>query len=175
MSSQTPDQPGSVSAVLTPAEFALLEAIAGRIVPTTDTPGAIEAGAAHYIDRALADAYREHLALYRQGLAALDRYCGAALGRSFGALDAERQDAVLEKLEAGTIAELADGAKFFDLVRRHVMEGFFCEPHYGGNRDMVGWKLVGFPGQRHGYDDAYVNRVVDLAPVAAPLPPRQGE
>ena len=165
----------NTSGALSEAEYKLVEAIAGRIVPTTDTPGAIEAGAADYIDLALADPYRPSLAAYQRGLRELERYCTDTLGRSFAELDAEQQDEVLEQLEAGTIGAVKDGAKFFELVRCHVMEGFFCEPVYGGNRDLVGWKLVGFPGQRYGYDDPYINRVVDLPPVAARLPPRRGE
>jgi gluconate 2-dehydrogenase gamma chain len=53
------------------------------------------------------------------------------------------------------------------------MEGFFCEPYYGGNRDMIGWKLVGFPGQQYGYKDAYINKVIDLSPVAFNGAPRR--
>jgi gluconate 2-dehydrogenase gamma chain len=36
-------------------------------------------------------------------------------------------------------------------VREHTVEGFFCDPAYGGNRDAVGWRLVGFPGAQWGY------------------------
>lgn len=163
------------SGALTATELKVVEAIAGRIVPITDTPGAIEAGAASYIDRALAGPYQPQLGAYRRGIEELERHCEAALGKSFGALDADRQDGILEKLEAGEIKDVTDGAAFFDLVRRHVMEGFFCEPNYGGNRDLIGWKLVGFPGQRYGYDDPYINRVIDLPPVACDRVPRKGD
>jgi gluconate 2-dehydrogenase gamma chain len=156
------------------AEFAALEAIAGRILPKTETPGAIEAGAASYIDQALAAPYRPLLPRYRKGLAELDRHCRSAFGKSFAALGADEQDRLLEELEAGRLAEVESGAQFFELLRRHVMEGVFCEPYYGGNRDLVGWKLVNFPGQRYGYDDPYINRVIDLPPIAANAPPRKG-
>lgn len=159
---------------LTGSEFKVIEAMAGRIVPATDTPGAIEAGAAIYIDRALAGPYQPQLATYRRGIEELERACEATHGKSFGVLDAGSQDDILERLEAGEINDVTDGPAFFDLVRRHVMEGFFCEPNYGGNRDLIGWKLVGFPGQRFGYDDPYINRVVDLPPVACDGPPREG-
>lgn len=92
-------------------------------------------------------------------------------------MSAEEQDGVLENLEAGRIGEVAGGPAFFELVRRHVMEGMFCEPIYGGNRDLVGWSLVGFPGQRFGYGDPYINQVVGLPPVAAdgfPAPETRG-
>jgi gluconate 2-dehydrogenase gamma chain len=42
---------------------------------------------------------------------------------------------------------------FFAVVREHVLQGTFCDPVYGGNRDTVGWKLVGFPGAHWGYTE----------------------
>lgn len=158
---------------LSAAEFRTVEAIAERIIPTTDTPGAIEAGAANYIDEALAGPYGRQLATYQGGIAALDRHCRAAFGMTFADLRAEQQDGILEALEAGTIEDVADGRKFFDLVLAHVMEGVFGDPQYGGNRDLIGWKLVGFPGQRYGYPEAYINKVVDLEPIADDGLPRK--
>ena len=158
---------------LTPAEFPLLEAIAERILPTTETPGAREAGAVHYIDIALSGAYKGDVPRYRSGLAALQEHCRTAFGGPFEGLGANAQDALLVELEAGRVAGVEDGAAFFALIRRHVMEGFFCEPAYGGNHDMVGWKLVGFPGAQYGYPQAYINRKVDLAPVAVMTPPTE--
>ena len=44
------------------------------------------------------------------------------------------------------------GAKaFFDLLRTHVIAGFFADPVHGGNRDLIGWKLIGFPGAQLSY------------------------
>jgi gluconate 2-dehydrogenase gamma chain len=40
---------------------------------------------------------------------------------------------------------------FFAVVREHTIEGFFCDPAYGGNRGAVGWRLIGFPGAQWGY------------------------
>ncbi len=160
---------------LSAAEFKTVEAIAERIIPTTDTPGAIEAGAANYIDEALAGPYARQLATYQGGIAELDRHCRAAFGKPFADLRAEQQDGILEALEAGTIKDVADGRKFFDLVLDHVMEGVFGDPQYGGNRDLVGWKLVGFPGQRYGYPEAYINKTVDLEPIAYDGLPRKGD
>lgn len=170
-----PNNLANAPRALSRGEYRTIEAIAGRIIPGDDTPGAIEAGAADYIDFALARAYRIQLVRYRSGIAALDRYCTVTYGRQFAVLDQEQQDRVLETMEAGRIDEFSGAADFFALVRRHVMEGFLCEPFYGGNRDMIGWKLVGFPGMRYGYDDAYNNKRIDLAPVAGNHPPRKGE
>lgn len=159
---------------LEPSEFKLVEAISARILPSTDTPGAVEAGSVFYIDLALADAYRPQLPRYRTALAGLERHCMASFGESFTAIDPAQQDTVLEMLEGEKIAEVEGGTQFFELIRRHVMEGFFCEPYYGGNRDMVGWKLVGFPGQQYGYDDPYINKRVDIPPVSNSRPPTKG-
>ncbi len=52
-------------------------------------------------------------------------------------------------------------------MRCHVLEGVFGEPEYGGNRGLIGWRLVEFPGQQFGYADAYIDKRVDLPPVAA--------
>jgi len=158
---------------LKPAEFKVVEAVAGRIMPATDTPGAIEAGSTDYIDIALANPYKSQLARYQHGIADLEKFCNATFGKSFAALDAHQQDEVLEQLDEGKIKDVADGRQFFEMVRRHVLEGFFCEPHYGGNKDMIGWKLVGFPGQQYGYPDPYINKKIDLPPVAFDGPPQK--
>lgn len=158
---------------LKPQEFKVVEAIAGRIMPATDTPGAIEAGSADYIDIALANPYKPQLARYQRAISELEKYCGTAFGKSFTALNESQQDEVLEQLESGKIADVNNGRQFFDLVRRHIMEGFFCELTYGGNKDMIGWKLVGFPGQQYGYPDAYINKKIDLLPVAFDGPPQK--
>jgi gluconate 2-dehydrogenase gamma chain len=168
-------QSGSTGPIaLSSDEFAAVQAIAARIMPTTDTPGAAEAGAADYIDLALSGDYAPSLPRYQQALAELDAFCTATIGTPFASLSDAEQDAVLEDLERGSIAEVTGGPAFFDLVRRHVLEGMFCEPYYGGNRNLVGWSLVGFPGQRYGYPDPYINRVVGLPPIAAEgMPPRE--
>jgi gluconate 2-dehydrogenase gamma chain len=151
---------------LTRPEMETLESIAERIFPKTDTPGAVEIGAVVYIDIALAGDYAPLLPLYRQGLHAVERYAQSKFGESFTDLSEEHQDAVLVDFAAGSVTNFRKAAEFFEAVRYHVLEGVFCEPHYGGNRDMIGWRLVNFPGQQHGYADAYINRPVDLEPVA---------
>jgi Gluconate 2-dehydrogenase subunit 3 len=50
------------------------------------------------------------------------------------------------------------GAKaFFDLLLAYTIAGFFSDPVHGGNRDMVGWKLIGFPGAQISYRDQILN------------------
>ena len=150
---------------LTPRQARFVDAIAARIFPTTDAPGAVEAGAVFYIDRALAGPYARWLPRYVRGLRALNGHAKRQFGKSFEKLNGEQQDLVLSDLEAGKIAELRNGSEFFEVLRAHVLEGVFGEPSYGGNREMIGWKLVGFPGQQWGYPETYINKVVDLPPV----------
>ncbi|MBM2810571.1 MAG: gluconate 2-dehydrogenase gamma chain [Chloroflexi bacterium] len=151
---------------LTRRERRTLDAIAARIFPATDTPGAVEVGAVDYVDRALAGAYRRLLPRYRRGLGEIERHSIETMSRSFTELVPDEQDAVLLDLEAGRLTTIRDGAELFRIIRRHVLEGVFCEPQYGGNRDLAGWRLVGFPGQQHGYANAYINKVVDIPPIA---------
>ena len=152
--------------VLAPDEVETLAAIAERIFPKTDTPGAVEIGAVDYIDLALAGDYAPLAPLYRQGLLFVDRHARTKFGALFADLPDEQKDAVLVDFEAGAVAGFKKAAEFFETVRYHVLEGIFCEPQYGGNKDMIGWRLVNFPGQQFGYTDAYVNKRVDLEPVA---------
>jgi len=151
---------------LNSAEARIVEAIAARIFPTTDTPGATEAGAVFYIDRLLHKAYPSLLSTYQMGCAAADRHARKKFKQPFAALPPEKQDAVLRDFEQAKVPAYAKADRFFSLVRRHTMEGVLGEPSYGGNRNLVGWRLVGFPGQQFGYPDPYINRVVDLEPVA---------
>ncbi|MGH7887623.1 MAG: gluconate 2-dehydrogenase subunit 3 family protein [Candidatus Binatia bacterium] len=152
--------------VLTHEEGLILAAIADRIFPKTDTPGAVEIGAVNYIEVALAGDYAALASLYRQGLRAVNRYSRSEFGKSFLALSDAEKDAVLRAFEAGAPASFKPAAEFFETLRYHVLEGVFCEPQYGGNKDMTGWRLVDFPGQQFGYADAYINKRVDVEPIS---------
>jgi len=135
---------------LTPSEAAVLEAIAARLIPTDSTgPGATEARAAHYIDRALGGALAGSRDAYRAGLASVDAYARDVKGASFAALPPADQDAVLVDVERNAASGFATGsAPFFNLVLGHVLQGTFGDPYYGGNRNFVGWDLIGYPGVR---------------------------
>ena len=159
------------SKVLTPAETRVLEAIADRIFPATDTPGAVEIGAVDYIDQALAGDYAQFRSLYRNGLRAVERLARVKFAGKFAELKDVEKDSVLSDFQSGQAQGFKNAADFFETVRCHVLEGVFCEPHYGGNKDLAGWRLVGFPGQQYGYPDAYINKPVDLEPVATVEPP----
>jgi gluconate 2-dehydrogenase gamma chain len=91
--------------------------------------------------------------IYRMGLQALDRYANRQYGGDFVDLSEGDQDAVLEAV-ANDEAEGFDdpsATSFFEALRDHTVEGMFSDPIYGGNQDMAGWRLVGFPGAQRGY------------------------
>jgi gluconate 2-dehydrogenase gamma chain len=116
-------------------------AMAARIIPTTDTPGATEAGVIHFFDNAFAEDMSGDLGHARAGLAEFNAAL-AASGHSgrFDQLGANAQDDFLRSQESGD---------FFGLVREMTIFGFFAMSSYGGNKDHVGWDLIGFEGH-HG-------------------------
>lgn len=129
----------------TPAGFEYLDArtaqdvsaVAAQIVPSDDGPGATEAGAVYFIDRALKTFAADKQQAYRDGLADLDRrrqqtFPGSA---SFAALPPAQQMQLLHAIEA---------TDFFALVRAHTVLAWLGSPEYGGNRNNVGWKYIGF-------------------------------
>lgn len=141
---------------LTAAEAETLEAVVARLIPTDGTgPGATEARAAHYIDRALGGALASSRDAYRNGLAALDEYARMSKAAPFSRLTPANQDAVLTDLEGNVATGFTpDASTFFNLVRAHTIQGTFCDPHYGGNANFVGWDLIGYPGVRLGVSAA---------------------
>jgi gluconate 2-dehydrogenase gamma chain len=117
-----------------------VDAIAEQIIPKDDQPGAAEAGVLYYIDRALAGDLRRHRGRYNEGLLLVDRTSRAQHGKDFIDLPGESQTAILRALESGG----GLGAEFFQLIRLHTMEGFYGDPRYGGNKNSVSWKMLGF-------------------------------
>ena len=135
---------------LTAAEADTLEAIVARLIPSDENgPGATEARAAHYIDRALTGPLRTSRAAYTANLAAIDVYAQSKKGAPFVKLPAADQDSVLADMEKNVATGFTpNAAAFFTLVRTHTIQGTFCDPYYGGNADFVGWDLIGYPGIR---------------------------
>jgi gluconate 2-dehydrogenase gamma chain len=114
-----------------------IDAITSQIVPSTDGPGAHEAGVVYFIDRALSTFDADLRGTYRTGLAMVQQkskemFPGSA---SIAALTNEQQIQLLHGIEK---------TDFFELLRTHTMYGLLGNPSYGGNRDQVGWKLIGF-------------------------------
>jgi gluconate 2-dehydrogenase gamma chain len=138
-------------------EAQLVEAVAARIWPgDANDPGAKEAAALIYIDRALSGAYSGSRNLYRRGLRALDAFAQSRLNKPFTELAEAQQDEVLREVEANRAPGFSrpTAAEFFGTIRRHTMEGVFADPIYGGNRDFAGWKVVNYPGAYYFFTEA---------------------
>ncbi|HEV7800137.1 MAG TPA: gluconate 2-dehydrogenase subunit 3 family protein [Burkholderiales bacterium] len=173
-------------------EAAFIEAAVVRLIPTDETgPGALEADVAGYIDRQLAGAWGAGERLYRSGpwqpgkpsqgyqlpftpaelfrngLRAITDDLRKTSQGGFSKLAPADQDAYLKALE-GASKDLGGVPSniFFQSLLEMTIEGFFADPVYGGNKDMVGWKAVGFPG-------AYANyyELVDQHGIAFKRPP----
>jgi len=139
---------------LTAQETEILAAMIDRLIPSDDLgPGALEAGALRFIDRALSEAEMETADQYRAGLAALDRYSQYTRGAAFTELAAREQDSVLIDVQIGAATGAGTGfegssAAFFNLVKGHTWQGVFGDPQYGGNVNFIGWDLIRYPGLR---------------------------
>ena len=134
---------------LTGAEAGTLQAIVARLIPTdVNGPGAAEARAALYIDRALGGALAPLRDVYRAGFGLLERYTQTSRKASFVALPPAEQDAVLRALETDAAPGFFASSVFFNLVLSHTMQGTFGDPYDGGNANFVGWDLIGYPGVR---------------------------
>lgn len=145
------------------ADARTVDAFAAQIIPSEDgSPGAREAGVVYYIDRALAGFMRDLQPLYRRGLQVLRDIAADAFGAEFSALEAAQQRQLVETMDARAESDAEDFAgQFYRILREHTVQGFFGDPAYGGNRDVVGWKLVGFPGAQWGYTAEQMRPGVD--------------
>ncbi|WP_230530872.1 gluconate 2-dehydrogenase subunit 3 family protein [Microvirga roseola] len=162
-------------------EAAFVEAAVERLIPADpEWPGAAWAGVLNFIDRQLAGAYGAGARMYLKGPWAPDappqqgyqlRYAPAELyrigieetrqyvrqahgGREFWELGEPVMDQVLAGLESGEIQlPSIPSPVFFETLLANTVEGFFADPAYGGNRDMVAWRMIGFPGAYAQYVD----------------------
>jgi len=129
---------GGTFRVLSPSEAAEFEAIAAQIIPSGATPGATEAGVVWFMDTVLAGVESGALEPLREGLLSLQSDIRETWGAaSFASLGNEQQIEALRAIE---------NTSFFSTVRFLTVAGTFCSPSQGGNRDQVGWKLIGFEG-----------------------------
>ncbi len=159
----------------TDAERRVVAAMVDRMIPADDLgPGGIEAHVPEFIERQLAGDFGRattwymkpphakgspeqgyQLAmtpaeLYRQSLAKLEHLLMQSDNASFAELPEDRQETVMTALGKGEMdTPDFDGKTFFAMLHGNTMEGFFADPIYGGNRDMIGWKLIGYPGVRY--------------------------
>jgi hypothetical protein len=135
---------------LTPQQWHTLHALMDRIIPPDDFPGAWEAGVGDYLAGEFERDLQFQVAAYRLGLEALEAEATATMGKAFMALDASTQDTLLSRIEKGEVIGSwpIEPAKFFQMVIRHVMEGYYSDPGNGGNRDKVSWQMIGFDRRR---------------------------
>ncbi len=143
----------------TPHEARTVEAVMGRIMPDDELgPGAVEAGTVSYADHTLAGVEQGNQTRYRAGVKLLDAACRARFGHAFADCGHVEQDAMVSDMAAGSVPPVTGAAEdldwavaFFELLREHTLEGMFSDPVHGGNRDLAGWKLLGYLGPQPGY------------------------
>ncbi len=140
-------------------QWATVEALTAQIIPTDQYPGAKEAGVVNYIDIALATVYSDQQEMYTLGIKATDQSAKAMFKKDrFLDLTPKEQIELMKAMEKDEVPaevwkEVPASAFFYDCLLAHTYEGFYSDPQYGGNKDHVGWALVGFPGpsQPRGY------------------------
>jgi gluconate 2-dehydrogenase gamma chain len=168
----TPDDPGAREAGVVTYIDTLLAVNEGFAEPTYRQPpyAQVYEGAAPpansqeesyqvvYVPADLIDRYGFQAILtprevYRIGLEAVDRYATAQFGHDFIELSEEQQDTIIGDMAAGSATGFrqVSAEQFFLVLRRHTAEGMFSDPTYGGNRDLAGWRLIGFPGAQRAW------------------------
>jgi gluconate 2-dehydrogenase gamma chain len=118
-------------------EGADFDALAARILPADETPGGREAGCVYFADRVLGSFMSDLLPIVREGLGRLHERAMANGERTFADLSGDRQDELIGLLER-------EEPDFFSLARSLVVLGMVTDPSHGGNRDGIGWRMIGF-------------------------------
>lgn len=143
----------------TPEEAKCVIALCEQIIPADEHGGgATEAGVIQYIDRQLLAVFDYNQVIYQQGISAIQASSLALHGQRFEELGRDTQLEFLhaledEKLPEAHWTEVAQG-RFFNLVIRHSMQGFYGAPRHGGNRNYMSYQMMGldFPlvvGRNH--------------------------
>jgi gluconate 2-dehydrogenase gamma chain len=178
---------------LTATEAAFLSAAYDTFIPADKlSPSGTDCGLVTYVDRQLAGAWGNGARFYRggpflqgkpehgyqlpltpreffaAGIRAANAWTRKAYGKDFDRLAATDRDAALKAMEAGK-AQFPDfNAKpFFEVLYQSAMEGFFADPIYGGNRNKVSWRMVGYPGLPASYGakaEVYRGKKLDIEP-----------
>jgi len=178
---------------LTATEAAFLSAAYDTFIPADRlSPSGTDCGLVTYIDRQLAGAWGNGARFYRNGpflpgkpehgyqlpltpreyfgagIKAANAWTRKTYGKDFDRLAPAERDAALKAMEAGK-AEFTDfnGKRFFEALYQSAMEGFFADPIYGGNRNKVSWRMVGYPGLPASYGakaEAYRGKKLSIEP-----------
>ena len=189
----TASAPAEGVLTLTPMEQAFFAAAVDTLIPADElTPSGSDCGLVVFIDRELAGAWGSGAKMYRSGpfrkgkpeqgyqlaltpreffavgISATNEWSRKTYGKDFDRLAPKEREVALKELEGGKAA-LSDfnGKEFFEALLTITMEGFFADPIYGGNRNKVGWKMVGYPGLPAVYTnliDEYRNKRYSVEP-----------
>ena len=188
-----PSAAGEALLTLTATEAAFLSAAYDTFIPAdTMSPCGTDCGLVTYIDRQLAGAWGNGARFYRNGpflqgkpehgyqlpltpheffaagIKAANAWTRKTHGKDFDRLAPGERDVALKAMEAGK-AEFPDfnSKPFFEALYRSAMEGFFADPIYGGNRNKVSWRMVGYPGLPASYGakaEAYRGKKLNIEP-----------
>ncbi len=135
----------SIAVTLTLRQLEVLRAAVDRILPSDDFSSGWDAGVGDYLQRQFQGDLSGLIGFYRVGLDALDAEARKANGAGFVELDASAQDALLSRIDRGTLMDAPTfEARFFRLLVEHAMEGYYSDPGNGGNRDGAAWRMIGF-------------------------------
>jgi len=178
---------------LNATEAAFTKAAVDTLIPADElTPSGTDVGLASFIDRQLAGGFGNGARLYRQGpflpakpelgyqlaltprefyragVEATNEWTKKTYGKEFDRLTPEQREETLKAMEEGK-PEFAgfSSALFFDALLTLTQEGFFADPMYGGNKNKVAWKMIGFPGLPASYREeikTYYNKKYDKEP-----------
>ena len=164
------DPRGEPPLILNATENAFIQAAVDTFIPADElSPSGTDCGVAVFIDRELAGAYGRGAKLYRSGpffkgkpehgyqlpltpheffrasIADANTWMKKTYGKEFDRLTPAQRDEALKTMDAGK-AEFPNAKMFFEQLYAMTMEGFFADPIYGGNRNKVAWKMIGYPG-----------------------------
>jgi gluconate 2-dehydrogenase gamma chain len=188
----TPAEPETLLA-LTATEAAFISAAVDALIPADElSPSGTDCGLVTFIDRQLASAWGGGAKMYRSGpfqkgkpeqgyqlaltphelfaagIAEANQWSRQTYGKDFDRLAPDDRVNALKAMEEGKAEFVGLGSKqFFDALLTITMDGFFSDPIYGGNRNKVSWKMLGFPGLPATYADK-VDEYRDKRYVAAP-------
>jgi gluconate 2-dehydrogenase gamma chain len=173
----SPDYASPPEAFFTAAERDFVDIAVSRIIPADDLgPGAREAGVTAFIDHQLAGPFGRAetwymrgpwrsgideqgyqlpftpAQLYRVSIDGINTFVVKKYQKRFADLDGGTQDKILDGIDKDKLRIPDVHARaFFEMLVQNTVEGFLADPIYGGNRDFIGWKLIGFPGPRYNY------------------------
>lgn len=135
--------PTTTHQTFTNEEWDIVSAAAERVLPKDEDPGALDAHVPEYIDRILQTPQLEKMKRdFVPGVAALDRRANRMFRQGFVACTPQQQDELLTLFKNSP--EKSGEKTWYELLVVLTLEGFLGDPSYGGNKDKVGWALVGF-------------------------------